>query len=76
MAKRLIAVARGFAYPVGKHLTLVRDAGGLSKLTPSQRASVRFKTVDIGGDCSDMPAAAVTRYLASGDIAVVEEGED
>lgn len=73
MAKRLVAVTRGFAYPVGDYLARVREAGGLSRLTADQARVMRFKVVPVGGDCSDMPADAAARYLSRGDIAVVSD---
>jgi hypothetical protein len=70
---RLIAKTRGFRYPVGADsLRLVREAGGLSKLTPEQLATVTFKRVEVGEDCSDMPAESVASRIARGEIERVD----
>lgn len=69
---KYVAVTRGFAYPVGAALEVVRKAGGFSRLSPAQQKSVRFKTVPRGGDVSDMPAESLARYLSRGDVAMVE----
>jgi len=76
VGKRLVVVSRGFAYPTGDGLALVRKAGGLSKLSPADRARVRFKSVGVGGDCSDMPAESAALYLERGDIALVAPEKD
>ena len=69
MAERLRAKTRGFAYPAdAASQRLVREAGGLSKLTPAQRDRIRYKAVAIGGFCDDMPPDAAARYLERGDI--------
>lgn len=75
MADKFVAVSRGFAYPVGADLALVRQAGGFSRLPEDQRARVRFKTVRPGEDCSDMPSESLARYLTRGDVARVEAEE-
>lgn len=75
MAEKYVAVTRGFAYPVGADLALVRKAGGFSKLPEDQRAKIRFKSVSIGQDCSDMPAESLAHYLTRGDVARVETEE-
>lgn len=75
MADKFVAVTRGFAYPVGAALALVRKAGGFSKLPDDVRASIRFKTVRPGEDCSDMPAESLAHYLTRGDVARVEAEE-
>lgn len=69
---KYVAVTRGFAYPVGADVEIVRRAGGFSKLTPAQQRAVRFKQVPRGGDCSDMPGESLERYLSRGDVAIVE----
>ncbi len=76
MAEKYVAVTRGFAYPVGADLVLVRKAGGFSKLPADARATVRFKTVRPGQDCSDMPAESLAHYLSRGDVARVEQAEE
>ena len=72
MADRLVAVTRGFRYALGDGDAVIKRAGGLSVMTAEQKAKLRFKEVAIGGDCSDMPAAAAALYLSRGDIAKVE----
>ena len=72
MADKFVAVTRGFAYPCGVDLARVRAAGGFSNLPDDQRATIRFKTVRPGEDCSDMPAESLAHYLERGDIARVE----
>lgn len=71
MADTLVAVTRGFQYPVGADVAAIERAGGLSKMSPAERATLRLKTVAKGGDCSDMPAKAAAHYLSRGDIARV-----
>lgn len=72
MADRYVAVTRGFAYPVGADLAAVRKAGGFPKMSPAEQQRIRFKRVEIGEDCSDMPAEGLARYLERGDVAKVE----
>jgi len=67
----LVAVTRGFRYPVGASVAAVARAGGLSKMSPSQREALTFKTVLKGERCDDMPASAAALYLGRGDIARV-----
>jgi len=60
---------RQFKYPANaESLALVLAAGGIAKLTPEDRAKVTFKRVDVGGDCSDMPAESIPLRLARGEI--------
>ena len=69
MAERIRVKRRGFTYPADpESLRLVREGGGLSKLTPEDRARVRMKEVAIGDFCDDMPAEAQARYLERGDL--------
>lgn len=69
---RLVVVSGGFAYPTGDALELVRKAGGFSRLTETVRKSVKFKTVTVGDDCSDMPFESQAVYLERGEIAIVD----
>lgn len=75
VADRYVVVSRGFRYPVGDGDARIKRAGGLSKMAADQLASIRFKDVGIGDDCSDMPAAALALYLERGNIARVEKDE-
>lgn len=60
---------RGFFYPADpESVRLVREAGGLSKLTQAQRAEVRMKSVAIGEDCSDMPSESLALRLSRGEV--------
>jgi hypothetical protein len=69
LAERIRVKRRGFTYPGDPDsLRLVREAGGLSKLTPEARARVRMKEVAVGDFCDDMPAEAQARYLERGDL--------
>lgn len=78
MSKRFV-VAPGdedrtpeFVYPAdAASLKIIRDSGGLSKMTDEQRSSLKFKTVHVGDDCTDMPEPARGIYLERGWI--VEE---
>lgn len=73
MADRMRA-KRGFLYPVGaESLQMVIDAGGLSKLTPAQLATVAFKAVSPGDWCDDMPEGSLALYLARGEVERVSE---
>ena len=70
MPERLRVVTRGFTYPAdSESLAIVRAAGGISKLSAEERARVRLKHVEVGDDCSDMPAESVAVRLARGEIA-------
>lgn len=71
MANRFVVVRRGFRYPVGASVAAVVKAGGVSKMTEAQRASLTFKVVGVGDRCDDMPAASAAVYLERGDIARV-----
>lgn len=75
MKERLIVVSGEHCYPTGAGLELVLRKGGLSKLTEAERRTVRFKVVNPGDDCSDMPANGAAERLASGEIARVEKDE-
>src|SRR5262245_43370424 len=73
MSLRLRVVSRGFQYPAdAESLRLVRGAGGLSKMTPEDRALVRMKTVGVGDFCDDMPEESQLIYLERGNIERVE----
>ncbi len=68
MADRLIA-RNGLSYAAdAASQALIDAAGGRSKLSPEDRAKVRIKRVEPGEPCDDVPANAVDRLIASGDI--------
>lgn len=61
-----------FVYPADPiSLRKVKDAGGVSQLTPEERELIKFKSVKPGDDCSDLPEPALSIYLSRG--WVVEE---
>lgn len=72
MADRYIAKTRGFCYPVGASVEIVKRAGGISKLPVAEREALVRKTVVVGEDCSDMPAEALAYYVGRGDVVRVE----
>ena len=74
MSKRLRAL-NGMTYPIGSSLELVRKAGGISKLTDDQRASLKVRRVQSGEWCDDLPAESVDGLVASRDVEVVEVKE-
>ncbi len=73
MAKRLRAV-RGLSYPDATGLPAVLKAGGLSKLSPEERAAVKFRRVEPGGWCDDLPEISRVALLAAGDVEEIESG--
>ena len=78
MAERLRAKTRGFAYPVGADLDVVRAAGGMRNLTPAQLEEIlpRIRLVAIGEWCDDMPADSAALYLSRGQIEIVSVDEE
>jgi hypothetical protein len=68
MPKRYtVAAGQEFNYPAdAASEKTIRGAGGCSKLTEAQRATVKFKTVKEGEDCSDMPASSLEIYVERG----------
>jgi len=63
----IVAEGHEFTYPADAiSLQLVRQAGGVSKLTDDQRERISFKTVKAGDDCSDMPQPALGIYINRG----------
>lgn len=73
MPDRLIA-RRGLAYPAdAESLARVRAAGGLSRLSPAERARVRYKWVAPGEPCDDLPPESLPLRLARGDVERVAE---
>lgn len=71
MADRVRVVRRGFSYPIGESLTLVRQAGGILKIRDDERASLTMREVGVGDYCDDMPEDAKARYLERGDLELV-----
>ncbi|MCG3776797.1 MAG: hypothetical protein JW395_3668 [Nitrospira sp.] len=77
MSKRcVVAEGQEFIYPADPiSLRLVREAGGVSKLTPEERAKIKFKTVKSGEECSDLPEPAFSIYVERGWILVSESSK-
>lgn len=70
---RLRARTRGFTYPAdADSLRRILEAGGLSKMAPEARATLRMKSVRPGEWCDDMPENAKQLYLERGDLEAVE----
>ena len=68
MADRYTAVVE-FTYPADpESLKIVRAAGGLPFVSREQRASVRYKVVKPGEDCSDMPPESLKIYRERGEV--------
>ncbi len=65
----------GLNYPTPQSLAIVNQAGGLSKLTPEQRAKVKTKRVEAGGWCDDVPASALPYLLQARKVEEVEVEE-
>ena len=75
MARRLRAL-RGLHYPAdAKSLAIVKKAGGLSKLSPDERMSVRMKKVAAGGFCDDVPTISRPGLLEGGRVEWVDVGD-
>lgn len=63
----VVAKDQEFTYPKDAvSLKLVQDAGGVSKMSPENRARVAFKTVTAGQFCDDMPKSSLDVYLERG----------
>ena len=52
-------------YPAPSALAAVEKAGGLSKMTPAQRATVTLHTAKAGAIAAGLPASSVKWLLAS-----------
>lgn len=63
-----VVTTRALVYPADQaSLAIARAAGGLSRLTPAQAATVVLTRVPPGGDCSDHPdPASLARLVAAG----------
>ena len=70
MSKRyVVAEGHELSYPADPFsLKIVQDAGGLSKLSPEERAQVKYKRVGAGEDCSDLYASALEFHLSVGEV--------
>jgi hypothetical protein len=67
--ERLRAKTRGFTYPANaESLAIVRASHGASKASREQLAKVKWKTVEKGEWCDDMPPESAAIYLERGDI--------
>jgi hypothetical protein len=63
----IVAPGQEFSYPADpSSVQIVKNAGGISNLTPEQRKMVRFKTVTPGQDCSDMPSGSLAIFVSRG----------
>ena len=63
-----LRAAVDLTYPTPASLKIVLAAGGVSKLTPEQRAKVTMKTVAAGQSCDDLPAGSRAALIASGKV--------
>lgn len=69
-----VADGQEFTYPADPiSLRLVKEAGGVSKLTPEDREKIKFKTVKGGDECGDLPEPARSIYIERGWIIVSEQ---
>ena len=75
MSERLRAV-KGLVYPEPNSLELVRNAGGLSKLTAEQRKKVRLRRLKAGDWCDDLPPESVNHLIAKGGVERVQVDEE
>lgn len=65
---------KGLTYPEDdKSLRIVRDAGGISKLTEEQMVRVRLKDVVVGEWCDDLPSECREHLIKKGAVEVVQE---
>lgn len=71
MAERLKAV-RELTYPDARSLKMVREAGGLSKLTAEQREKVRLVRVNPGAWCDNMPEESKEAFIKKGAVVIVD----
>ena len=74
MPKRYVVVDGAYTYPADPvSLRIIKDAGGLSKVSEEQRMFLEFKQVNPGDDCSDMPEPALGIYVSRGWVREVDE---
>lgn len=69
-------LADGLLYPVGVSLDRVVAAGGLSKLTAEELATVTVHTPAVGDIVDDIPPMSVSWLLAQGQIEAVDPAGD
>ena len=69
--KRLKA-KKGLTYPDAAGLKIVREAGGMSKLTDEQRKRVNLKHVKVGEFCDDLPEESREWLIESGKVEEIE----
>lgn len=74
MSKRLRAV-KGLMYPDANSLPIVREAGGLSRLTPEQRKKVKLREISSGDWCDDLPEESREHLIKKGTVVVVQTSE-
>ncbi len=59
-------------YPIDpKAVQAIAKAGGLSRMGAKQRAGIELRTVEAGGDCSDMPKKLQQVQIQSGNVEIV-----
>ena len=73
--KRLRAVV-GLEYPDAKGQAVIKNAGGISKLTAAQRSKLKTKKVKPGGFCDDVPPSSLKVLLKQGSVVRVGSSED
>jgi len=62
----------GLTYPDASSLEIVREAGGLSKLTPEQRAKVKLREIKPGEWCDDVPKESREHLIEKGTVVLVQ----
>ncbi len=59
-------------YPIDpKAVQAIAKAGGLSRMSAKDRAGIEFRSVEAGGDCSDMPKKLQQVQIQSGNVEIV-----
>lgn len=73
MSNRALRANVAITYPAdAESLAIVRASGGASKVAPDDRARVRWKTVEAGERCDDLPEEAIELRLERGDVTVID----
>jgi hypothetical protein len=76
MRYRVVAKGGRHTYPADPvSLARVLRAGGWTKLTPGEQATVVLKTVGPGEECSDLPPQTRSLFLTRGWIEPIPEHE-
>lgn len=76
MTDRLLVTTRALTYPAdAESLRLVREAGGFSKLPADVQRTIRWRRVEPGQYCDDLPRESLADRLARGDVRIVAVGE-